>query len=124
MYSNKPIIYKKEHRKRPDFICKWLEIATILVWISLFSVIFLFSNAQPRDETFFDRLFGVKPEKNWNYGILNTALYIMVFVLVLSVISLILNLKRMKRSTDRIRTSFIISIIGSFSGILFILLRF
>jgi hypothetical protein len=124
MYSNKPIIYKKERRQKPDFICSWLEVSVALVWFVLFIIILLFQKAQPRDQTFFDRLLSVELQDTLNYGYLAPIIYLLVLLLVLSAVSLILNFKRLKRSTDHIRVSYIISLVFSVIGLVFFLIRF
>ncbi len=118
MYSNKPIVYKSERRKRPDILCRWLEFSSIFVWMILFCVLIFYQHAQPQVETFLDRFFQIKPRETWDYQMLNTAFYFLLFLFAYSGVSLFLNLKRLKRSTDRIRLSFIISLAGSLAGIL------
>jgi len=118
MYSNKPIIFIEDRRKKPDALCKWLEIASIAVWIILFCVLIFLEDARPQIETFFDRFFEIKVRDAWDYNNLDTAFYLLVFLLLFSAFSIFLNSKRLKRSTDRIRKSFIISLIGSVIGII------
>jgi len=118
MYSNKPIIFIEERRKKPDALCMWLEIASIAVWVIFFCVLFFFESARPQIETFFDRFFGLEVRETWDYSKLNIAFYLLVFLLLFSAFSIFLNFKRLKRSTDRLRKSFIISLIGSVIGII------
>lgn len=124
MYSNKPIIYKKDRRRKQDFICSWLEVTSLLVWLILFAIALLYQKALPREATFFDRLLDVQLENTLNSGYLTAAFYLLLFLLSLSIISLLLNFKRLKRSTDHIRVSFIISLIFSVAGLLFMIIRF
>ncbi len=118
MYNNKPIVYKKERREKPDIVCRWLEIAAILVWIVLFCAILFYQNAQPQAETFLDRYFELKLRKTLDYHQMSIVLYLLLSLFVLSAVSLFLNFRRLKRSTDRIRLSFVISLVGSVVGIL------
>ncbi len=124
MYSNKPIIYKKERRHRHDFICSWLEVTSFLVWLILFVIVLLYQKALPREATFFDRLLAVQLQNTLNSGYLTAAFYLLLILLALSIVSLLLNFKRLKRSTDHIRVSFIISLIFSVAGLLFMIIRF
>jgi hypothetical protein len=124
MYNNKPIVYKKDQRQKPDFICTWLEVSGALVWFVLFVIIVLFQKAQPREKTFFDRLLAVELAETLNYSYLAPIMYLLVILLALSAVSLFLNFKRLKRSTDHIRVSFIISLIFSGAGLIFFLARF
>lgn len=122
MYSNKPIVYRTERRKKPDIICRWLEIAVIFIWFIIMVVLLLLHSAQPHKETFFDHLFNVEIKETMNLGLLNIVFYLLIFLFLFSLASPLLNFKRMKRSTDRIHKSFIFSLIGSFVGIIFYLL--
>jgi len=118
MYSNKPILFKEERRIKADILCQWLEISSIVAWVALLVAIILWQSASPQTETLLDRFFGVKRSSSWNYGLLNIMFYVLAFLFAFSAVSILLNLKRLKRKTDRIRFSFIISIIGSLIGIL------
>lgn len=118
MYSNEPIVYKKDRRQRADIICIWLEVASFLVWIVLFVILLLYQNAMPREKMFFDRLLEVEIEETLDYSRFNLVFYLLVFLFVLSLVSLLLNFKRLKRKTDRIRISFIVSLVCSCIGII------
>jgi len=124
MYSNKPIIYKKDRRQRKDFISSWLEVSGVLVWLVLFAVVLLFQKAQPREKTFFDRLLAVELADTVDYTFLAPILYLLVLLLVLSAVSLFLNIKRLKRRTDHIRISYIITLVFATAGLIFFLIRF
>lgn len=124
MYSNRPIIYKKDRRQKKDFISSWLEVSGVLVWLILFATVLLFQKAQPRGKTFFDRLLAVELADTMNYTFLAPILYLLVLLLVLSAVSLFLNIKRLKRRTDHIRISYIIALVFAISGLIFFLIRF
>jgi glucan phosphoethanolaminetransferase (alkaline phosphatase superfamily) len=124
MYSNKPINYREDRRRKPDFICSWLEVSVAVVWFVLFMIVLLFQKALPREKTFFDRLFSVELQETLDYTYLTPVLYLLILLLVLSTVSLILNFRRLKRSTDHIRISFIISIVFSVMGLVYLLIRF
>jgi len=116
MYSNEPIKYITERRKKPDIICRFLELAVIIVWFVILVLLSLWYFAKPQKETFLDRLFDAEIRKNIDFTLLDTSFYLLIFLFAFSLISLIFNTKRLKRKTDRIRISFIISLIGSLAG--------
>ena len=66
MYSNKPIIFLEERRKKPDAICMWLEIASIAAWIILFCVLVFYQDARPQVEIFLDRFFEIEVRDTWD----------------------------------------------------------
>jgi len=118
MYSNRPIIFLEERRKKPDALCIWLEIASAAVWVIFFCVLVFYQKARPQVETFIERFFGIEVRDTWDYSKLDIAFYLLVFLFLFSAFSIFLNSKRLKRSTDRIRKSFIISLVGSVIGII------
>lgn len=124
MYSNKQIIYREERRKKPDALCKWLEIASIAVWVILICVLIFYQSAKPQAETFLDRFFQIEVRETWDHNKLNIVFCLLVFLLLFSTLSIILNFKRLKRKTDQLRKSFIISLIGSVTGIIIYLLGY
>lgn len=117
MYSNEPIKYRPERRKKPDIICRYLEIAVIIVWFAIFAILGLIHFAKPQEETFLDRLLNAEVRKTVDFTLLDTAFYLLVFLFFFSLISLIFNTRRLKRRTDHIRIFFIFSLIGLFAGI-------
>lgn len=124
MYSNKPILFKEERRIKADILSQWLEISSIVAWVALFVIIVMWQIASPQTETLLDRLFNVERSTAWNFNLLNIIFYILVFLFAFSAVSIILNSKRLKRRTDRIRLSFIISIFGSIIGIIIYIFAF
>lgn len=119
MYSNEPIKFIKDRRKKPDFLCRWLDFAVIIVWTVVLAIIAMIDFAvPPRSETFFERLLDVRVQKTVDIHLLNTAFWLLIFLFIFSLISLILNTRRLKRHTDRIHKSFIFSLIGSLAGII------
>lgn len=118
MYSNKPIVFRKDRRKKPDIICNWLEFAGVFVWVVFLAALILYQDAQPQNETFFDRLLEVKLRQTWDFQTLNMAIYLLLFLFVLSIVSIVLNLRRMKRSTDHLRLTFVFSLVGSLIGLI------
>ncbi|HZK27173.1 MAG TPA: hypothetical protein VFD00_06515 [Thermoclostridium sp.] len=123
MYSPKPIKYIKDKRKKPDAICYWLQISVFIIWLAIFAFLAVINSASVRDETFFDRLFDVNIRNIPDIHLLNIAFYLLIFIFIFSVISLLFNLTRLKREDDRIYKSFIFSIIGSLIGIVLFLIK-
>ena len=48
MYSNEPIKYITERRKKPDIICRFLELAVIIVWFVILVLLSLWYFAKPQ----------------------------------------------------------------------------
>lgn len=109
MYSNEPIKYYKNRKGEPDAIIKWLDIASVLTWFLILFNISLFLYARPVTENFFDRLFNVEVRDYWDTRFLTITFILSAILFVLSLISIYLNTKRLKRKYDRMRKSLIVS---------------
>lgn len=113
MYSNEPIRYYKNRRRKKDLIILWLELGSILVWFIFMFNISALLYARPLEEGFFDHLFKVTARDYWDVRFLRLSLIISIVQFVISVVSIYLNTKRMKRRTDVRHISFYISAILS-----------
>lgn len=97
-------------RKGPDLILRMIDIISVVLWgfIIVNFVIILF--AMPLYETFFDRLFNIRVRDYWDAYLLQFSLILSLTQLIVSVFSLSLNLKRLKRKNDKLRPSILASI--------------
>ena len=97
-------------RKGPDLILRMIDIISAVLWgfIIVNFAIILF--AKPVGETFFDRFFSIKVRDYWDASLLQFSLILSLAQLFISVFSLFLNSKRLKRKGDRLRISIILSI--------------
>ncbi len=102
-----------EKRKGPDLIFRLIDILSIVLWAFLIINISVILYAKPQWETFFDRLFKTGVREHWDYGLLCAALFLSLVQFIISLLSLYLNSKRLKRKTDRVRNSIVISIFSS-----------
>lgn len=96
-------------RKGPDIVCRMVDIASVILWGFIIVNFGIILWAKPEGETFFDRLFNISVRDYWDAALLQIALFLSVIQLLVSIISLYLNSKRMKRKDDRLRVSIIIS---------------
>lgn len=97
-------------RKGPDLILRMIDIISVILWgfiIVNFAIIMI---AKPVSETFFDRFFSIKVRDYWDTYLLQFSLILSLTQLLISVFSLFLNSKRLKRKGDRLRISIIVSI--------------
>lgn len=100
-------------RKGPDLILRLIDIFSVILWGFFFVNVSLIVYAKPVDETFFDRLFHVSVRDYWDFKLLQFALILSLVQFFISLFSLYLNSRRLKRKNDRIRKSIIISIFTS-----------
>lgn len=102
-----------DSRKGPDLILRMLDISSVILWGFIIVNLLMIISAKPVDETFFDRLFSIKVRDYWDEDLLRIPLKLSIVQLVISVILLFLNSKRLKRRDDKIKTSVIISLFVS-----------
>jgi hypothetical protein len=100
VYSNEPIRYYKNRKGKPDPVIRWLELSSILVWIIyMFNIVAILA-AKPVEEGLFDRFFNVPVRGWWDLQLLSRSLIISIIQFVISVVSIFLNTKRIKRRYD------------------------
>jgi hypothetical protein len=97
-------------RKGPDIVCRIVDIASVILWGFIIVNFAIILWAKPVGETFFDRLFNISVRDYWDAAMLQIALFLSVIQLFISIFSLYLNSKRLKRKGDRIRISIVASI--------------
>ncbi|MGI6123591.1 MAG: hypothetical protein ACOYIG_05275 [Acetivibrionales bacterium] len=100
-------------RKGPDLILRMIDIFSVILWGFIIVVLAIILLARPVGETFFDRLFNIKVRDYWNYYLLQFSLMLSLVQLIVSVFSLSLNLRRLKRKGDTLRVSILASIFTS-----------
>jgi len=107
-----------EKRLGPDFLVYWIRISSFIVWLVLGVFFFITDLAKPQQTTFFDRLFDVSRRTVWDQNLIMVSFFVAVILFFFSLLSLIVNTKRLKRKSDRISVSLIISLIVSTLSIL------
>lgn len=111
----------QEKRNGPDTIIKWVHRASIFVWIILSIFIFITDLAKPEDKTMFDHMFGVSVRSSWDTNLLFIAFIVALVMFLFSIVSLMFNAQRLKRKTDKVSVSLIISLITAAVYVLFYL---
>lgn len=107
-----------EKRNGPDFLVYWIRISSFAVWL-LLGIFFLVADfAKPEQVTLFDRLFDVTRRTVWDQNMLMISFFVAIVLFFFSLLSLILNTRRLKRKSDHISLSLIISLIVSTLSIL------
>lgn len=110
--------FRQEKRTGPDLLVKWVKVARFIVWIILGVLIVLTDTAKPQDTTFFDHFFDVKVRNFWDQNLLSISFIVAILLFIFSFISILINIMRLKRKTDHLSASLIITLIISSIGIL------
>lgn len=125
VYSNDPIQYVKERRKKQDPIMQIIHVCNGLVWLILIAFMLVTHAAMPPVETFFDRLLGLKLREYWDFHILRIAQFVLLGLFAVSTAGIVLNTRRLKRTGDHMRVSLLITAVFSFIGtiVMFFIMR-
>lgn len=113
-----------DRRKGPDALVKWVKWSGIISWVLVVIVLFLTLIAKPGFESYMDRSFHVKLENSWDTNLVQYAFILLVFLFFFCMVSIIINLLRCRRKSDRFNKTLIINAVASFLGILAYLIVF
>jgi len=98
----------KERRIGPDKIVNAISTISVFIWI-IFAVVFiLFAIANPTHSG----MAASRPALTWNTVWVHRIMYgFLIFQVLLGGIGIFLNLTRLKRKTDRMRLTLVISVV-------------
>lgn len=112
---------KLDRRIGPDFLVYWIRISSFIVWLLIGLYLVVSDFARPEKITFFDRILDVSRRSEWDENLMMISFIVALVLFFFSLLSLIINTKRLKRKTDRISFSLVLSLIVSILSILFYL---
>ncbi len=105
----------KDKRIGPDTIMKIISGISIVLWIIIAAVIILFAISNPTQPGMAAGRPGLKGAGQWATNLIYGLLVIQIF---LSISGIVFNVTRLKRKTDRIKLTPVISAILGITGIL------
>lgn len=111
-------------RKGPDLWSRSLRYLALTGWLLLVSAFFILDYAKPKVETFFERVYDIRLQQQWDMDLARYILWLMILGLFLSIVGLIINAKRNRRRTDQWRLSLIFLGIISLAGMFLYFLNF
>ncbi|HOK93890.1 MAG TPA: hypothetical protein PKX79_13030 [Spirochaetota bacterium] len=98
----------KERRRGPDAILKMINAISIVLWVIIGIVFIIFAITNPTHSGLAASRPGFKSRPLWADSIIYGLLIIQI---VLSVAGIIFNLTRLKRKTDRLKLTLVVSLI-------------
>jgi hypothetical protein len=113
-----------ERRKGPDFWMKSLRWFAITGWLFMVAALLIFGKAKPQVETFIERYYNIKLRITWDVEVMRYIFFLMILGLGISVIGLVINIRRHQRKDDEYRVSMIILGLISLFGIFLYLFLF
>lgn len=96
--------------KKNSFI-KFIMWLNIISWITAYVSIMVIDRARPPFESFFNRLKNMPLRKTWDGNIMHYAFYLLCFLFILCILSIILNIIAYKKNAYKFRfTPFFLSL--------------
>jgi hypothetical protein len=112
----------KDRRKGPDVLVKIISIISGITWLFILLIFIIISYARPQIETtFFNSLFKVPIENNWNKSLLPVAIIMLALLVIICFTGIAVNFFRHKRRTDRFNKSLIFLGLGSLTGLIYLM---
>ncbi len=111
-------------RRGPDLWIRSLRYLALAGWGALLCAFFVLVKARPQMETFFDRVYDIQLQQQWNMELARYILWLMILGLTLSLSGLVINGFRLRRRSDEWRFSLIFLGIICLSGILLYRINF
>lgn len=112
-----------ERRRGPDVVVKAVWWTVGISWLLIITAFLVTIEAQPKSETFIDRMLKVSVRSYWDRDLLQYAFYILILNLAACIIGFLLNIFRQKRKTDKISKSIIVLSAITLSGIIWHIIR-
>jgi len=103
-------------RRGPDFVIKVINILSGVSWIILFLVVVFISMAKPKFQGFGRGMGSI--QGTWDTSLLGIVAVLLVLLIALSAVGITFNFLRMKRKTDRIRATLVLSGVLALIGLL------
>ncbi|MCW8860660.1 MAG: hypothetical protein OQK50_07935 [Deltaproteobacteria bacterium] len=100
-------------RKRPDLLLQLLTWFNAAAVISLAAALCVAAIAKPELETFFDRYYNLQLRQTWNQDLIGYLGLLLGLSCIASIVGLAINSKRLRRKSDHIHVTLILSLIVS-----------
>lgn len=105
-------------RKGPDPWIRSLRYLALAGWALMIVALVILDRAKPQVETFFERVYDIRLQQQWDMDLARYLLWLMVLGLVLSLFGIIINACRKRRRTDQWRLSLFVLGLISLAGII------
>jgi len=103
-------------RRGPDFVIKVINGIAGFAWICIFLIFVFVAMAKPKLQGFSRGMGAITG--GWDTSWLDVVFFLLVFLVLLSVIGITFNFMRMKRKSDRIRATLVLSGVLAFIGLI------
>lgn len=114
----------QDRRRGPDALVKWVKYSGIISWLLISIVLFTTFIAKPDFESYMDDSFHIRLQEDWNINMMHYVFVLLVLLFFFCMISIIINLFRYRRKSDRFNITLILNSAASLIGIILCLIYF
>lgn len=114
----------QDRRRGPDALTKWVRYSGIISWILIAAALFITLIAKPDFESYMDDSFHIKLQNDWNESLMRYTFVLLVLLFFFCMVSILINLMRSRRKSDRFNKTLILNAAASLTGIILYLLFF
>ena len=114
----------QDRRKGPDSLVKWVKYSGIVSWVLIAIILFITLVAKPNYESFMNNSFHIRLNDVWDIQILQYVFLLLVLLFFFCMISIVINLMRYRRKSDRFNKTLILNAVASFIGIILYIVIF
>ncbi|MGE5676646.1 MAG: hypothetical protein ACM3ZR_01150 [Pseudomonadota bacterium] len=114
----------QDRRRGPDVLVKWVKFSGIISWMLIAIVLFVTLISKPDYESYMDDSFHIRLQNAWDVNMMQYAFLLLVMLFFFCMISIVINLMRYRRKSDRFNKTLILNAAAAFTGIILYLLIF
>ena len=114
----------QDRRRGPDALVKWVKYSGIISWALIAVVLFVIFIAKPNYESYTNDSFHIRLQNAWDANMMQFAFLLLVMLFFFCMISIVINLMRYRRKSDRFNKTLILNAAAAFIGIILYLLIF
>lgn len=110
---------RTEKRKKPDALVLWIKASSLIIWGLIITALSIFNTAKPEvNIPVLDSKFNKQLRTSWDTGLIDIAFYMAIFIFFFSIVSLMINTRRLKRKGDHLSISLILGLVLSLIAII------
>lgn len=114
----------QDRRRGPDALVKWVKYSGIISWVLISVILFITLVAKPNYESYMNDSFHIRLQDAWDVKMLQYAFLLLVMLFFFCMISIVINLMRYRRKSDRFNKTLILNAAAALIGIILYLLIF
>lgn len=108
----------QDRRRGPDALVKWVKYSGIVSWVLIAVILFITLIAKPNYESYMNDSFHIRLQDAWDVQMIQFAFLLLVLLFFFCMISIVINLLRYRRKSDRFNKTLILNAVAALIGII------